>query len=131
MPPSSQSLAAVAEANSYIGIASLSQMLRLAMLSNIVKIQNPMANTSAQSLIAQASCYLCLGITAAEAMELVLLSMIAGGAAPATTCMSSGNGPPAGNPGCTVAIYFDESAPPNLGFWAWTGTWNQVIGAGP
>jgi hypothetical protein len=68
--------------------------------------------TDPQTLLAQAKCYTCLGITLAEALQLALLAQIAssGGTVVTGGNVISGHGSPIGVlfPTTTVAIYLDE-----------------------
>jgi len=82
-----------------------------------------MADTDPQTLFAQAKCYLCLGITMAEALQLALLADIAnGGGSGASTNITSGVGPPVAAPSTSPAIYFDENTGAQYNYYG--GAWH-------
>jgi hypothetical protein len=56
--------------------ASAVQMMRLAILSNILTTLNPMAETDPQSLITYGKCFECYGASIVNMMELALLDQI-------------------------------------------------------
>lgn len=64
--------------------------------------------TDPQTLLDQAKCYMCLGVTLAEALELALLDQISSGGAAVSTQVTSGHGPPTSTPITNEAIYFDK-----------------------
>jgi hypothetical protein len=68
-------------------------------------------STDAQTLLSEAKCYICLGVSLAEALELALLAQIVngGGGGGGGTSVTSGAGAPAFVPTTSVAIYFDEN----------------------
>ena len=94
--------------------------------------------TDSQTLLTQAKCYLCLGITLGEALQLALLAQIAGGIGPGSTLgqvISTADANPntAGiipaNP-AVGAVFFQDPSITLFNEWKWspaTSTWIQTI----
>ncbi len=79
--------------------------------------------TDPQTLLTQAKCYMCLGVTLAEALQLALLAQISDGTSSgAGGNVTSGIGPPAFTPSTTAAIYFDENNGTQYNYYA--GAWH-------
>jgi hypothetical protein len=67
-------------------------------------------STDSQTLLSQAKCYLCLGITIGEALQLALLAQIAGsGGTGGNAQLTSGIGAPTATPSTSPALYIDEN----------------------
>lgn len=79
MPTEAQTLLEFARCYECYGALSLAQMLKLGIMAQIVLDADPMADVSPQNLFDLGSCYNCYGdgLSAADIMELALLSMIA------------------------------------------------------
>jgi hypothetical protein len=60
------------------GEIGMSQLLKLALLRRIALTNNPAADVTYQALIDSSECYLCLGISVYDALELGLLNIING-----------------------------------------------------
>lgn len=109
-----QSLLTAANCYSCYGnIPGLMQLMRLALLQQILLNQNPMAAVDPESLLSQANCYSCFGVGAGELklMELALLAQIAnngstGGGGGAVTSLVAGTNitlsPPTGLGAVTI-----------------------------
>lgn len=94
-------------------------------------------STDANSLLAQAKCYLCLGVTMAEALQLALLAQIATGGASGTNAQqtytslaadpnAAGIVPVNGNIGNW--FYQDPAVGTGTNVWEWSVTkqnWSQ------
>ena len=82
--------------------------------------------TDPQTLFTQAKCYLCLGITMAEALQLALLAQIVdnGGGGGGGISVLSGSGSPVGviTPTTDAAIYFDEDTGVQYNYFS--GAWH-------
>ena len=80
--------------------------------------------TDPQTLFDEAQCYICQGVSLAQALELALLARIANGAGGAGNQILSGNGSPVGVvvPTTTVAIYFDQNDGTQYNFYG--GAWH-------
>lgn len=79
-------------------------------------------STDANTLLAESKCYLCLGISLAEALQLALLNNISNSGVNAN--ILSGHGSPVGvvTPTTSTAIYFDEDTGAQYNFYA--GAWH-------
>lgn len=79
--------------------------------------------TDPQTLLAQAQCYVCQGVSLAQALELALLAQIANASGGSVTPnVTSGSGPPAFTPSTPAAIYFDENTGAQYNYYA--GAWH-------
>lgn len=78
--------------------------------------------TDPQTLLNNAKCYLCLGITIGEALQLALLAQIASGGTGGGSQVSSGVGPPSFTPTTNEAIYFDRSTGAQYNYYS--GAWH-------
>lgn len=97
-------------------------------------------STDAQTLLTQAKCYMCLGVTMAEALQLALLAQIASGGSSGTNVQqvfSTSNADPnaAGIVPTNTAIgnwwYQDPGAGGVLNVWYWSiknQNWAQFSG---
>jgi hypothetical protein len=106
------------------------QLMRLALLRQILLASNPMAATDPQSLLNQAACYNCY-LSQWALLELSLLSQIAtasGGA----LCITGGTGAPTAAVPCQFALYVQQPGP-NFGLWLGdlNSGWSNVIMQGP
>lgn len=106
-------------------------LLKLALLQQIEKSSNPMADTSVQGLLSQsviAGYAASSNAAMADLLELALLNLIAGGSGGggvgAILSANYGGVAPAVSP-TGNALAFDTS---NGSFWIWDGsTWTQII----
>lgn len=109
------------------------QMIKLALLKQILLAQNAMADTTPQTLLKQASCYSCYASNAymLEMIELALLQQIVingstGGGGSGGTF--GGNGSPVGVvfPTSAFAFYIQaDSVPPGLVWEYYNGAWQS------
>lgn len=80
-------------------------------------------NTDPNTLLSQAQCYLCLGISLAEALQLALLADIASsGSGSSGGNVTSGIGAPTFTPTTSAAIYFDENTGVQYNYYS--GAWH-------
>lgn len=78
--------------------------------------------TDPQTLFSQAQCYVCMGVSLAEAMQLALLAQIASSGTGGAGSVTSGKGAPAFTPTTAAAIYFDENTGTQYNYYA--GAWH-------
>lgn len=115
-------------ANCYVCVGSSHEqveLMKLSLLAQILKAQNPMADTSPQALLAAANCYTCfLNSPALMGLaELALLAQIVTGGTGSGGGTLGGTGSPVGvvTPSSAFAFYIQtDSAPPGL-IWEWYG----------
>ena len=104
-------------------------VIMVALLAEILKAKNPMADTSPQTLMDAAQCFTPLGSGQLQAIQTQLLCEIlnAGGAS-GSACITSGNSDPVNDPGsCNNAIYTNLVTG---SFWYWDpthGNWVALI----
>jgi hypothetical protein len=78
--------------------------------------------TDPQTLLANAKCYICLGVSLYEALQLALLDQIASGGTSSAGGITSGIGAPTLAPTTSPAIYFDENTGTQYNYYA--GAWH-------
>jgi hypothetical protein len=112
----------------------LRELVKLSLLTQLLKVVNPMAAIDVQSLLASASCLQCLSPGERSLIELVLLSeILSAGSIGTGACLMCGAGPPVDPPASTCCIFEDNvSTSPLFGsVWLWdidNGKWFAVIG---
>lgn len=75
-----------------------------------------------QTLLTNAKCYLCLGVTMAEALQLAILDQIEANGGTGGANLTSGHGAPIFTPTSTVAIYIDEDTGSQYNWYS--GVWH-------
>jgi hypothetical protein len=104
------------------------QMMKLALLQQILLNFNPMAATDPASLLNIAQPYQCLGPQNWQLMELALLAQIANSTNASTGGgVSCGNGSPSGviHPTSSCSLYIQlDSMPPGLIWEYYNGAWH-------
>lgn len=100
------------------------EMVKTALLCNILKALNPLAICNIQSLLDSAQCFQCLPPGQLALVQTALLCNIAnaGGGSGGAVCLSQGSGAPVVAGTCPVSLYFDnDSGSKSSGtFWWWS-----------
>jgi len=134
------SQANVAGYQGYSASGYMLDLIKLALLQQILLASNPMAATDAKTLLAQANCYQCFAGNdfALRLIELALLQQIVGGVT--TICIIGGVGPPTVPVPCNFSMYVQQPPVPrpggqsvNFGFWLgdMSSGWFNMIPFGP
>jgi hypothetical protein len=106
------------------------QLLKLALLRQILLALDPVANTDVNSLLATVNCYQCLTPGLWQLLELALLKSIAdagglgGGGSGGVLCSTAD---PTDDPGVTCALHYRTDTGE---LWSWNdgaGTWDQLL----
>ena len=103
------------------------ELIKIALLRQILLAANPTAMTDPQTLLNSARCYECYGANGymLQLMELALLSQIATSSSSSAGAVSCGTGAPSAAPagGCGVYIQTD-SVPAGLIWEYYSGAWH-------
>jgi len=128
MPVTFQSLFDDAACYACYGALTDAQLMKLAMLKNLLLEVAPGSNTSAAYLVQYGQCFACVGMSMADIMEIALLNLLsgqitAGGGACAGGELICGNydgGAPTDTPTGSCAIAYDLDGSHNR--WLWNGS---------
>ena len=101
----------------------------LVLLCRWLQTLDPMANCSVDSLLSDAACFACLdeGERSIVRTQLMCEILQAGGGT-GSVCIRCGSGPPAFDPNCDCAFYYDPATGEE---WLWDesgGAWRQQAG---
>lgn len=101
------------------------QLLKLALLKQILLATDPMADTSVNTLLEAVKCYTCLSPGIWMLLELALLQQIANGGGAGGGGVTCGAADPVAAPSGTCGMYFRTDTQT---LWAWDGAaWVELI----
>lgn len=98
------------------------QLVKLGLLSQILKALNPVATINVATLLSEASCLACIPAGQQGLVELALLSeILQAGSIGTSACLTCGAGPPVNSPSSPCCIFFSNvSTAPDYGsFYFW------------
>lgn len=120
----------LASANAFASLPwGMLEVVKTALLCNILKANNPMAACDVQSLLRDAGCFACLQPFQMQLVQTQLLCEILNAGGGSDTCLVCQSGPPVLPATCECSLSYDSNpaSATFMSFWAWDNTDQQWI----